>query len=84
MASDFIVGSRLILVHKLKSMGKDINQIQAVINIAPGVGKLYLAFSLDTADSVVAQAEQALQIMKNDGSYNKIVNKWHDPNWGLT
>jgi polar amino acid transport system substrate-binding protein len=77
---DFIVGSRLILAHKLKRMGKDISQIQSIINIAPGIGKLYLAFSLDTADSVVAQFEQALQIMKNDGSYDKIVNKWHDPN----
>lgn len=73
---DLIAGSRILLSSQLKSQGKDIHQLVQLVNMDPTIGKLHIAFNLKTPDAVVAQFQQALDEIKSDGSYHKILLKW--------
>lgn len=73
---DLIAGSKVILMHQLKTLGKSTDEITHVINMAPDIGRLYIAFSAQTDNQLVDKYRQALKTIKQNGTYHAIMQRW--------
>lgn len=61
-------------IHRAKMKGVDSDKLQKVLDVKDT--QLYIAFSKETEDAVVAKWQKALDEMKADGTYDTIVKKY--------
>ena len=58
-----------------KKAGFDPNKIERSLQLSGGL-EYYYAFNINTPDSTVDKFNDALNIIKNNGAYEKIVTKY--------
>jgi polar amino acid transport system substrate-binding protein len=73
-ATTLWLGSSSILIDVAEKAGIDPSSVEAVYTIR--TVPLYIAFSTDTPDSVVARWQEALDTMKRDGTFDAIREKY--------
>jgi len=73
---DFILTNYVAIDREMKSIGLNKNDIKTFVELHDFPGDLFIATGLITSDETVATLSEALQKMKADGSYKKIIDKW--------
>ena len=68
--------SELAAASLLRQQNKNPNILQKTFKLRKH--NLYIAFNAETSDSLVAKFQKILEQMKNDGTYDKIVNKYYN------
>ncbi|WP_260295809.1 substrate-binding periplasmic protein [Sedimenticola hydrogenitrophicus] len=71
---DLWLDSNLTAPQVLKQMGQDPQQIEPVLAVKTNY--LYIAFSKQTDDAIVAQWQASLDTMRQDGTFRRIFDKW--------
>lgn len=73
---DFVMGSELMLMARIKSLNLDQSKIKKVYPLGKMGAGLYFAFNKETSPQIVEHFSQALNQIKEDGRYQKIWDKW--------
>ncbi len=73
---DFIMGSEIMLVHRLKANGLDLDKIEKRIYLGKMGSGLFYAFSNSTSDSLVNDFKNAFKEIRKNGEYKAIKDKW--------
>lgn len=73
---DAFVSDDFALAHLSKVNDVDPTSIEKLLKLNELSGQLYLAFNLDTPDSIVERCKQALASMVKDGSLAQINQRW--------
>lgn len=73
---DLIMGPPLPLAYNLKTLGLDYSKLKQVLKLDKPPAVLYIAFSKATSDSLVIKFQKAYQKIKNNGSYDTILQNW--------
>lgn len=73
---DLAIAPELLMIERTKSMGLNFDKMEKLIAIDAAEGGLYVAFSLSTSDEIVDRYRNAYLDMVNDGTYEKILQKW--------
>lgn len=73
---DFIMGSELMLIQRLKANGLDPEKIEKRIYLGKMGSGLFYAFSKNTSDSLVNVFKNTFAKMRKSGEYEEIKNKW--------
>ncbi len=63
-------------IYKVEKLGYDPNKFVKALSLKEASEKLYMAFSRSTPDSTVEKFIKALDKIKTDGTYDKIVNEY--------
>ncbi len=71
---DLWIVSELQGVYKTKKSGMDSASLEKVLDVKDT--QLYIAFSKNTSESEIAKWQKALEDMKADGTYQKIMSKY--------
>ena len=74
--SSFGGESELAAASLLRRLKKNPNVIRKVFKLRKH--NLYIGFNINTPDSVIEEFQAVLDQMKNDGAYDKIVNKYYN------
>lgn len=73
---DLVVAPEIMLAARVKTLNKDMAELEKVI-LQSKVGKgLYIAFSLNTSDDIVNRYKKAYAELIKDGTYDKILSKY--------
>jgi polar amino acid transport system substrate-binding protein len=75
--TDMVVANKMVLADLINNMSLDATLIREVPNINIHLGKLFIAFSLQTDDKLVKQLSLGLRTIKSNGTYNKLIDKWY-------
>ena len=67
--------SELVAASLLRQLNKNPNILQKAFNLRKH--NLYIGFNIETPDSLVKKFQKTLDQIKNDGTYDKIVNKYY-------
>lgn len=73
---DFVLTNFVAIETELKSIGLDKKDIKPVVELHDFQGDLFIATGFSTPDKTVAILSDALQKIKTDGTYTKIMDKW--------
>jgi len=73
---DAMMGEELSLNYLLQKNNIDPGLIEKMFRVDKLSGQLYLAFSLQTSDTIVDACKTALASMMQDGSFQRITQKW--------
>lgn len=73
---DAMMGEELSLNYMLQKNNIDPSMLEKLFRVDKLSGQLYLAFSLQTSDTVVDACKMALNSMMQDGSFQRITQKW--------
>jgi polar amino acid transport system substrate-binding protein len=65
----------LELAYRLRQVGENYDVVEQLFLVS-GEFQYYLAFSLGTPDAIVEQFQRALDAMKQDGTYQKLLEKY--------
>lgn len=72
---DTICEARMVYLYNWKKIGKNVNDLQEGIQITE-LTYSYLAAGLNFPDDVAESIATAIQSMRDDGTFDKIVDKW--------
>lgn len=72
---DLIGNVELYMAYELKSLGLDFTQLEKVYEF-PDNSSYYMAFNKKTPDTIVNSFQKALDELKQDGTYQKIAEKY--------
>jgi len=56
----------------MKKLGLDVNEYEVVYSLSKA--KLYYAFHINTSDELISSLQKALDTIKNEGKYQKVLN----------
>ncbi|GHE91999.1 substrate-binding periplasmic protein [Thalassotalea profundi] len=73
---DFILTNFVAIDREMKSIGFDKEEIKPIVELYDFPGDLFIATGLTTSDKVVSELSDALHKIKDDGTYQKIIDKW--------
>jgi len=73
---DIIAHDEAAFIYKIKEMNIDPAIFKQAYYLQEFSSELYMAFSLRTDDVLVDKFRQALEIIKKDGTYNRIMKKY--------
>jgi polar amino acid transport system substrate-binding protein len=73
---DFVLTNYVAIEREINSVGLNQKMISPIIELQDFPGGLYLATSLSTSDITVNALSDALIHIKENGTYEKIMNKW--------
>jgi len=73
---DFILTNFVAVYSEMKSIGLNKKDIKTFVELHDFPGALFIATRLTTSDKTVATLTNALQQIKADGTYKKIMDKW--------
>jgi polar amino acid transport system substrate-binding protein len=73
---DFILTNFVAIDSEMKSIGFDKKDIKTFVELHDFPGDLFIATGLKTSNSTVTNLSDALQQIKADGTYKKIMDKW--------
>jgi len=73
---DFVLTNFVAIDREMKSIGFNKEDIKPFLELHDFPGELFIATGLNTSDKYVAILSNALQQIKADGTYNKIMEKW--------
>jgi len=74
---DLILTNFVALELEMKSIGLNIDDIKPYIELHDFPGELHIATGLATPKATVLKLQKALQIIKTNGTYQKIMSKWN-------
>jgi len=60
----------------IKENGHDITEYEIVFEITKEEKNLYFAFNKDTSDEIIGKFQKALDEVKKEGLYDKIISKY--------
>ncbi len=72
---DLVANVELYMAFKVKSLGLDFNKLEKVYEL-PDKSAYYMAFNIKTSDNIVRQFQEALNKIKQDGTYQRIAGKY--------
>jgi polar amino acid transport system substrate-binding protein len=72
----FVIGSRLPLIRRVKSMGFDSDKLMSVFKLNEEKFTMYFAFSVGTEPKIVKRFQAAYQTLVNTGALDKLKSKW--------
>ena len=81
---DFILADDITMSYRAKLAGVDAQQIKRVFEIENFPLNFYFACSLNTDKQIVETLRNAMEEVRNDGTYDKIVAKWRKESPWLT
>lgn len=73
---DFILTNYVGIDSEMKSIGFNKKDIKTFVELHDFPGGLFIATGLTTSDKTVVILADALQQIKTDGTYKKIIDKW--------
>ena len=73
---DLIMDSKISTYHRLKKLNLDPMKLEKKYEMGQQWGDLSIAFSIKTSDELVKKFQNAFKTMKNDGTYEQIIQKW--------
>jgi len=73
---DFILTNFIAIDREMKSIGLNKEEIKAFIELHNFPGDLFIATGLTTSSKTVTALSEALQQIKADGTYKRIMGKW--------
>ena len=73
---DYILTNYIAIDREMKSIGFNKNDIKSFVELHDFPGDLFIATGLTTSDRTVAVLTTALQKIKADGTYKRIMDKW--------
>jgi polar amino acid transport system substrate-binding protein len=73
---DAISYNNVAFAYKLKMLKLDHSQFEQAYHLQEFPGELYMAFSRQTDDALVEKFRQALKSFKQDGAYDRILQKY--------
>lgn len=75
---DLFVASDTFLPEYLKATKYTMADVEPIIRINSIVDNLHIAFSAKTSDKQVTRFKKAYQMLKDNGTYEKVIKKWED------
>lgn len=72
---DLIGNTELYMSYKVKKEGYDYGKLEKAYKI-PDTDQYYMAFSMKTSDSIVKQFQEALEIIRHDGTLHRLSEKY--------
>lgn len=75
--SDLIVANKLVLAHLVKKLKMDASQFIQIKTVNIHMGNLYAAFGSNSDDKLVKRVSQGLQQIKDNGTYDKLIDQWY-------
>ena len=76
--TDLIVANELVLAYLVKKLKMDASQFIKVNAINIHMGNLYVAFGPESNDRMVDKLSKALQQIKDNGTYDKLIEQWYE------
>lgn len=73
---DFIVADDIAVYHRAKDAGISMDLLKRVIEVKDLPINLYLACNLNTDEQIIKKLTKSLAMIHQDGTYQKIINKW--------
>ena len=73
---DLIEMDKATLVYKIKSRRLDVNMIEPIYFNKEISGAQYLACNKNVSDATIQKIQNAFNIVKKNGKYDEIINKW--------
>ena len=73
---DMIFGSNVTVVGMMNYINKDMNKLKFAYQLNETPGSLGIAFSLKTSDEVVERFRHGFELIKNDGTVDRVIHKW--------
>ncbi|MDP2751050.1 MAG: transporter substrate-binding domain-containing protein [Rhodocyclaceae bacterium] len=73
---DLVVAEELNFQHWVETLGLNLSNFEKVYFLNEVPGNLNLAFSLNTHDVVVEKYKKALNEIKEEGTFEKVLRKW--------
>lgn len=75
--TDLIVANKLVLANLVKKLKMDASQFIQVTTVNIHMGNLYVAFGPDSDDKLVDKLSKGLQQIKDNGTYNTLIEHWY-------
>ena len=74
--TDLVMGNEISTLYRLEALNFESSRLKRTYKIGQQWGDLSIAFSKNTSEELVHQFQIALEKIKSNGTFDKILNRW--------